>query len=249
MSSYVEKLFSLNGKVALITGGSKGIGAEIAFSLLKSGANIVCVSRSKNTIKKELKDYYMQCDVSDTVQFNKVCKYVNELYGGIDILVNAAGITLKSDDSSDKFDVFNKTLNVNLTSVYQCCELASNFMKNGGSIINITSIGSMLGFPSNPSYVASKGGVRMLTKALAEDFSSRGIRVNNIVPGYILTDMTKSSFNDKKLNRERVDRMMIKRWGDVKDISGAAVFLASGASSYVTGIDLVVDGGWTSKGI
>ncbi|MBT4764746.1 SDR family oxidoreductase [bacterium] len=249
MSSYVEKLFSLNGKVALITGGSKGIGAEIAFSLLKSGANIVCVSRSKNTIKKELKDYYMQCDISDTVQFNKVCKYVNELYGGIDILVNAAGITLKSDDSSDKFDVFNKTLNVNLTSVYQCCELASNFMKNGGSIINITSIGSMLGFPSNPSYVASKGGVRMLTKALAEDFSSRGIRVNNIVPGYILTDMTKSSFNDKKLNRERVDRMMIKRWGDVKDISGAAVFLASGASSYVTGIDLVVDGGWTSKGI
>ncbi len=164
-------------------------------------------------------------------------------------MVNAAGITLKSDDSSDKFDVFNKTLNVNLTSVYQCCELASNFMKNGGSIINITSIGSMLGFPSNPSYVASKGGVRMLTKALAEDFSSRGIRVNNIVPGYILTDMTKSSFNDKKLNRERVDRMMIKRWGDVKDISGAAVFLASGASSYVTGIDLVVDGGWTSKGI
>ena len=249
MSSYVEKLFSLNGKVALITGGSKGIGAEIAFSLLKSGANIVCVSRSKNTIKKELKDYYMQCDISDTVQFNKVCKYVNELYGGIDILVNAAGITLKSDDSSDKFDVFNKTLNVNLTSVYQCCELASNFMKNGGSIINITSIGSMLGVPSNPSYVASKGGVRMLTKALAEDFSSRGIRVNNIVPGYILTDMTKSSFNDKKLNRERVDRMMIKRWGDVKDISGAAVFLASGASSYVTGIDLVVDGGWTSKGI
>ena len=249
MSSYVEKLFSLNGKVALITGGSKGIGAEIAFSLLKSGANIVCVSRSKNTIKKELKDYYMQCDISDTVQFNKVCKYVNELYGGIDILVNAAGITLKSDDSSDKFDVFNKTLNVNLTSVYQCCELASNFMKNGGSIINITSIGSMLGFPSNPSYVASKGGVRMLTKALAEDFSSRGIRVNNIVPGYIKTGMTLKSFKDKELYNERLNRMIIKRWGSVEDITGAAIFLASNSSSYVTGTDVIIDGGWTAKGM
>jgi NAD(P)-dependent dehydrogenase (short-subunit alcohol dehydrogenase family) len=249
MSSYIEKLFSLDGKVALITGGSKGIGAEIALSLLKAGANVICVSRSENTIKEELTEFYIQCDVTDAEQFREVCKHVNRLYGRIDILVNAAGITLMADSSTDKFNVFNKTLSVNLTSVYQCCDLASVFMSNGGSIINITSIGSILGFPSNPGYIASKGGVRMLTKALAEDLSSKNIRVNNIAPGYILTDMTRKSFNSKSLRKERINRMMIKRWGNVDDISGAAVFLASDASSYVTGIDLLVDGGWTAKGI
>jgi NAD(P)-dependent dehydrogenase (short-subunit alcohol dehydrogenase family) len=249
MSSYIEKLFSLDGKVAIVTGGSKGIGSEISLALLKAGASVICVSRSEIPSKNELSDFYMQCDVTNPSEFKEVCEHVNKMYGGIDILVNAAGASLQAEKSTDKFEIFNQTLDVNLKAVYHCCELASNYMGNGGSIINITSIGSMLGFPSNPGYVASKGGVRMLTKALAEDLSHKQIRVNNIVPGYILTDMTRKSFNIKSQRNERINRMMIKRWGNVEDISGAAIFLASNASSYVTGIDLIIDGGWTAKGI
>ena len=140
-------------------------------------------------------------------------------------------------------------MEVNLISTYKCCEIASDFMINGGSIINITSIGSILGFPGNPGYVSSKGGLRSLTKALAEDLSIKNIRVNNIAPGYIRTDMTEDSFLNSALNKQRMDRMMIKRWGSVEDIGSAAIFLASNASSYITGTDIIVDGGWTAKGI
>ena len=105
------------------------------------------------------------------------------------------------------------------------------------------------GFPGNPAYVASKGGVRALTKALALDYASKNIRVNNIVPGYVCTAMTEKSYLDEKLYSERLDRMMIQRWGKAEDLAGAAIYLASEASSYVTGIDLIIDGGWTAKGL
>ena len=111
------------------------------------------------------------------------------------------------------------------------------------------SIGSMQGFPDNPGYIASKGGLRMLSKSLAIDLAKDNIRVNNIVPGYISTDMTKGSRNDPVLYEERLERMIIQRWGETEDIVGAVIYLASNASSYVTGIDLVVDGGWTAKGL
>jgi NAD(P)-dependent dehydrogenase (short-subunit alcohol dehydrogenase family) len=101
----------------------------------------------------------------------------------------------------------------------------------------------------NPAYAASKGGVRILTKALALDYAPKKIRVNNIVPGYIHTAMTEKSYSDKTLSDERIDRMMIQRWGKTEDLIGAAIYLASGASSYVTGTDLIVDGGWTAKGL
>jgi len=249
MSSYIEELFSLQGQTAIITGGSRGIGAEIALGLLKAGANIVCVSRSAETTKTELKKYYKQCDISDRVQFESICEQMRAQYGGIDILVNAAGVSLPADDTYSKIERFTKTLSVNLTSAYQCCEIVSDSMNDGGAIINITSIGSILGFPGNPGYVASKGGLRALTKALAEDLASKNIRVNSIAPGYVKTDMTQKSFDDSELNKERLNRMMIKRWGSVEDIAAAAIFLSSNAASYITGTDLIVDGGWTAKGM
>ena len=249
MSYYLESLFSLKGKLAIITGGSRGIGAGVALGLLKAGANIICVSRSDNTQSDDLKKYYRQCDISDSQQFDDICKTASESHGGIDILVNAAGISLPNDDSLSQFERFTKTLSVNLTATYQCCDIISDYMSNGGSIINITSIGSILGFPDNPGYVASKGGVRALTKGLALDLAMRNIRVNNIVPGYIKTDMTQKSFNNPSLNEERVNRMMIKRWGNVEDIAAAAIFLASDGASYITGTDLIIDGGWVAKGI
>tara|TARA_Y100000389_G_scaffold205038_1_gene262298 strand:- start:8847 stop:9596 length:750 start_codon:yes stop_codon:yes gene_type:complete len=249
MDNYINTLFSLEGKTAIITGGSRGIGAQISKSFLKANANIVCMSRSMESNHPELQNFYKQCDINDDIKFREICMQTYDSYKGIDILVNAAGISLPTDNSISKFELFSKTLDVNLISTYKCCEIASEFMSDGGSIINVTSIGSFLAFPDNPGYVSSKGGLRSLTKALAEDLSAKEIRVNNIAPGYIRTDMTEKSFSDSALNQQRIDRMMIKRWGTVEDISAAAIFLASDASSYITGTDIIVDGGWTAKGI
>ena len=118
-----------------------------------------------------------------------------------------------------------------------------------GSIINITSIGALQGFPNNPSYIASKAALSQMTKGLAIDFSEYNIRVNNIAPGYIHTDMTDKSFQDNEKHQERQKRMIIQRWGTPDDIVGASIFLASKASSYITGSDIIIDGGWTSKGL
>jgi NAD(P)-dependent dehydrogenase (short-subunit alcohol dehydrogenase family) len=249
MNHYLKNIFSLKNKTALITGASKGIGAGIALAYIKAGANVVCISRSAPTIKKQANFSYYKCDISNSKQFQSVCESINFHHDGIDILVNAAGISLPVDDKYTEIERFSKTLSVNLLATYQCCEIASKFMCKNSSIINITSIGSMLGFPNNPGYIASKGGVMALTKALAIDLSLKNIRVNNIVPGYIKTDMTEKSFNDKELYNERLDRMIIKRWGSVEDITGAAIFLASSSSSYVTGTDIIIDGGWTAKGM
>ncbi len=247
MSHYLENIFSLKNKTALITGGSRGVGAEIAFAFVQAGANVICLSRSKSSEKKQINSYYRQCDISNNKKFQSICESINSDYGSIDVLVNAAGISLPKDEN--EFERFNKTVSVNLSATYQCCELASSFMHNGGSIINITSIGALQGFPDNPGYVASKGGIQALSRALALDYSKNNIRVNDIAPGYIKTDMTIKSFDDPEANQDRLNQMMIKRWGEPKDIIGAAIFLASDASSYMTGSSLIIDGGWISKGI
>jgi len=249
MTDFVEKLFSLDGKTALVTGASRGIGAEIALSFKRAGANLVGISRSILPQKKSLKDNYQQCDISDSPSFEKICKQMAKQYGAIDVFVNAAGITIPTNEQNNKYDAFIQTININLIASYKCSQVVADYMVNGGSIINVTSIGSLQGFPNNPGYVASKGGLRMLTKSLALDFSKKNIRVNNIVPGYISTDMTKGSRDDALLYEERLDRMIIKRWGETEDLMGAAIYLASNASSYVTGTDLIVDGGWIAKGL
>ena len=121
--------------------------------------------------------------------------------------------------------------------------------QGGGSIINITSIGAELGFPNNPAYIAAKGALKQLTRSLALDLGSFGIRVNNIGPGYFRTDMTKGSWNDPQLEEDRIRRTILGRWGEPDDLAGAAIFLASEASRYITGQDLYVDGGWLAKGL
>jgi NAD(P)-dependent dehydrogenase (short-subunit alcohol dehydrogenase family) len=251
MNDYLEKLFSLEGKVAIVTGASRGIGAEIAHGLSSAGATVVGVARSSQPQRKLPKGNYCQCDILDAEGFEKICKDTNHKFGKINILVNSAGISLPMTEKKNRGKLFNQILDTNLSSIYRCCDTTAEFMElsGGGSIINITSIGSYFGFPKNPGYVASKGGVRALTKALALDYVSNNIRVNNIVPGYVRTAMTEKSYLDDKLNRERVDRMMIPRWGKPQDFIGASIYLSSDASSYVTGTDLIVDGGWAAKGL
>lgn len=249
--TFIEDLFSLRGKVAVVTGASRGIGLEIARAYSACGAVTVGMGRSPTSADFNKDLIYLTCDIRNKDDLKKSFDYVCQRFGRIDILLNAAGITLNTQTNFGRFEVFHETLSTNLLAAYHACEYAATAMalNEGGSIINVTSIASLQGFPGNPGYVASKGALRLMTKALAVDYASLGIRVNSIVPGYIHTEMTEKSFSNPEEHKKRLDRMIIKRWGNAVDLVGAAIYLASNASSYVTGIDLVVDGGWSAKGM
>jgi NAD(P)-dependent dehydrogenase (short-subunit alcohol dehydrogenase family) len=169
----------------------------------------------------------------------------------LDILVNAAGISLPASSAADELDRFRQTVATDLTGVYATILAAYPLLRKSGngSIINVTSINSVRGFPGNPGYVAAKAGLSGLTRALATDFAVNGIRVNALAPGYVATAMTAVSFADPALHEERRRHTMLGRWGDPNDMIGAAIFLASPASAYMTGQEIFVDGGWTTKGL
>jgi NAD(P)-dependent dehydrogenase (short-subunit alcohol dehydrogenase family) len=241
-------LFSLAGRVALVTGASRGIGAALADGLAAAGADVVGVARSAApTTPRHASVRYLVADVKTDMA--KAVQAVLDQFGRLDILVNAAGVSFSADAGGQTEEDFSATLDVNLRGAYAGCRAAAPHMTSGGSIINVASIGGLAGFPANPGYVASKGGLRLLTKALAVDYGPRGIRVNTLVPGYVRTEMTAASFADPERHDQRARHTCLGRWGEVDDLVGAAIFLASDASRYMTGQDLVIDGGWTAKGL
>ena len=252
MSSFSNDLFSLEGKTALLTGGGRGIGQAIASGLTKAGASVAIFEKNieQNILPDKIKIYTV-----DLVKHMDLEQHFNDFindFGAINILINNAGITKSSPSENYSENDWKTTLDINLSSIFLMCQLAGRKMiqqEIGGSIINVTSIGGSQGFPNNPAYCASKGGVRQLTKALALDWGKYGIRVNNLVPGYTHTPMNQKSWEDNNLRQERATHAMLGRWAEPEDMIGAAIFLASDASSYVTGSDLYVDGGWNAKGI
>jgi gluconate 5-dehydrogenase len=251
LSELLARLFSLEGRVAVVTGGSRGIGAAIAAGLAGAGARVTALARTAaRPVGLPPQVDYRSCDIAVEGAFEALADEVFARERRLDVLVNAAAISLPAGERAE-LARFDRTLEVNLRAAYRACTAAARLMARGGggSIINVTSINSALGFPDNPGYVAAKGGLRTLTKALALDLASAKVRVNALAPGYIRTAMTAASHSDPALREARIARMIIPRYGEPEDLVGAAIFLASPASSYVTGTDLFVDGGWTAKGL
>ncbi len=244
----IGQLFSLNGRSVIVTGASRGIGWALADGLARAGGRVLALARSAGPqTPLPAGVTYRSCDVANDGAFAECLDRLMGETGRLDVLINAAGISTDGDG----LDAFDHTLSVNLRGPYLCAQSAGAVMRNAGrgSIINVTSLGAFRGFPNNPGYVAAKGGLSQLTRALACDYGPDGVRVNNLVPGYIATDMTATSFADPLANERRRVHTMLGRWGAASDLVGAAIFLASDASAYVTGQDIVVDGGWLAKGL
>ena len=251
-----NNLFSLKNKVILITGAGKGIGQYLAEKIVEQNAIVYAIDKQfpKKTSKNSIKNLFkIECDITDQDKFRQVCSDIVKKKKKIDVLINNAGISIANKQPGKIYakDKWDETLRINLTAHFSCSQEVIQYMKKRkqGSIINITSINAELGFPRNPAYVASKGGLKMLGKALAKDWGKYGIRVNNLGPGYIRTEMTKSSYSNKKLREERTKHTMLGRWGEMDDLVGPCIFLASDASGYITGQDVYVDGGWLANSI
>jgi len=240
----MNNIFSIEGKVAIVTGAGSGIGKAIADGFRKAGA---IVYYGIHNLKEEDKNdkFKIQLEISDGKNCNDLLHRMLNEQNKLDILVNVAGITISGYATFD----WETTLNINLTSIFKFCKNAHYLMINGGSIINTTSICGDIAFSNNPSYNVSKSGLKILTKSMAKDWAKNGIRVNNLCPGYFATKMTQGSQNDSIKYKKRCERIMMGRFGNVEEMVGPAIFLASDASSYITASDLVCDGGFLSNGI
>ncbi len=265
MKNSIEKLFDLTGKVAIVTGGAMGIGKGIAMRLSEAGAKIIIVDiADKKEAKSILKDisengghaHYIQADLSDMGTLKYIVDQTIKVYGDIDILVNNAGVFTYSPVTELTEALWDKTINLNLKAVAFLSKLVVNKMiekKHGGKIINISSIDSIKPTGNLSQYDASKGGVRMLTKAFAKEMGKFGINVNDIAPGGINTPGVKkiAGANLTDAQQKAMDAQMeqfvsmlpLQRMGEPKEIGNAALFLASDASNYITGTTIVVDGG------
>lgn len=249
--------FSLEGKTAVVTGGGRGIGRSIALGLARAGANVVPVSRSQDDIFRVVKEIEQEgrrskmitADVTDPGQVKKLFKSASSEFGNVEILVNCAGIHVKKPFLEITDEEWDMVLNTNLRAVVHTCRIFGEQMcrQGYGKIINISSVGGIAGIINASAYCASKAGVILLTKVLALEWAEKNVCVNAIVPGFIDTEMTRPIFASGDVLKRVLDNVPMKRLGEPEDVVGAAIFLASDASRFVTGTVLTVDGGVTSK--
>ena len=244
-------MFDLAGKIALITGASRGIGKSISMILAQNGAHVICISRNINDVQSVVDDITNKkfnasaasCDISSTDNVTSLVKNTIDEHGKIDILVNNAGITRDNLLMRMSEDDWDKVLNVNLKAVFTSIKVASRSMikQRSGRIINISSVVGLTGNSGQVNYAASKAGLIGMTKSIAKEFASRGITANCIAPGYIETEMTSNLTDDVKSSIK--EQIPLGRIGCVEDIAHAVAYLASDEASYITGQTLTVDGG------
>jgi gluconate 5-dehydrogenase len=254
----ILKQFRLDGQVALVVGGNRGLGLEIAKALAEAGASI-CIAARDEKRNAEAREYIAReysracdsavCDVSDPQQVVATAAAAEKRFGKIDILVNAAGINIRGAIGEVSPEDFERVQRVNVTGTWLMCREVVPIMKRHGygRIINIGSIMSVVAIPDRTAYAASKGAVLQLTRALAIELARDNIGVNAILPGPFATEMNLPLTNDSEKYAAFLARIPMGRWGELHEIGAAALFLASRASSYVTGAGLSVDGGWTAQ--
>jgi 2-deoxy-D-gluconate 3-dehydrogenase len=255
MAAHFDRMFDLGGRVAVVTGANTGIGRGIAEALAAAGADIAAIGRSDpaetlaTVASLGRRGIWVKADFGAKPDYSAVVGEVVAKLGGLHILVNNAG-TIRRNNAIDFTEAdWDAVLDVNLKSVFFLSQAVARHMipAGGGKIINIASMLSFQGGIRVPSYTASKSGIAGLTKLLANEWAASGINVNAIAPGYFATNNTVALQADVKRNAEILARIPSGRWGDPKDLGGAAVFLASAAANYVQGIILPVDGGWLAR--
>jgi len=251
-----KELFSLDGKVAMVTGCNTGLGQAMAIALAEAGCDIVGVNHNDAGETPEMiaqagrKFYAITADLSQHDALSSVVEQAVTLAGKIDVLVNNAGIIRRADAIEFSEQDWDDVMDINLKSVFFLSQLvAREFEKQqtGGKIINIASMLSFQGGIRVPSYTASKSGVMGITRLLANEWAAKGINVNAIAPGYMATNNTAALREDEARNQAILERIPAQRWGEPNDLAGPTVFLASKASDYVNGYTVAVDGGWLAR--
>lgn len=250
-------LFRLDKRVAIVTGGSKGLGESMAAGLASAGANLLITSRNQDEIERVAskiatdfgrKVVGMAADVTNPGDVSRVIACAQSEFGRIDILVNNAGINIRAPIEDLTLDQFQQVMSTNVTGPWLMCRAVAPVMKHAryGRVINISSTLGAVGVAGRTPYASSKGAVVMMTKVLALEWAPHGITVNAICPGPFLTPMNVPIADKEETKRAILGAVALGRWGELHEIQGAAIFLASDASSYVTGASLFVDGGWTA---
>lgn len=249
--------FNLDGKKAIVTGGSSGLGRGMAEGLAEAGAEVVIVGVSDKAYgtaeelnKLGYKVHAIKGDIGKRENLKELFNScLDKLGGDLDIIVNNAGIQRRNKCEEFSLEDWDEVVSVNLTATFQLCQMAGIKMleKGSGKIINVASMLSFFGGYTVPAYAASKGGVAQLTKALANEWASKGINVNAIAPGYMDTSMNTKLINDEVRNNEILSRIPAARWGTPEDLKGITIFLASYASDYLNGTVIPVDGGYLGR--
>ncbi len=255
---HVMDLFRLDGKVALITGGSKGLGASMAMGLAQAGAKTVICSRTQadcdrlaGEIAKETEQESLGVagDVTQEKDVDRVFDTVIEKYGKLDVLINSAGINIRHLVEDFPLDEFKQVIDINLTGAWLCCRAAARIMKpqGSGSVVNIASALSGVGLKERSAYCASKAGLIGMTKTMALEWAESNVRCNALCPGPFLTEINVPLLKTPEKVQSLLELTALNRWAELHEIRGAALFLASDASSFMTGASLYVDGGWNAQ--
>lgn len=250
-----KDLFSLNGKVSIVTGGGRGLGHGIARALAGAGSDLVIVSRSRHELDHASREIMeetkrkvlpLPLDLAREGKIERLVKTALKEFGKIDVLVNNAGTTVRKPFLEITEKEFNDVVGLNLRAVFFLTQAVVREMikQKRGKIINIASLGSQIGLRNISAYTATKGAIASLTRTLALELAYQSINVNAIAPGYFRTQLTEALFRDEEGYRWVLSRIPLGRPGIPEDLAGATVFLASSASDYVTGQILFVDGGW-----